>query len=103
MKCLAAAELGESDRSGRPVDFADGLSRRFARVVRHWLQRMGVSARELARRSGLHERTTRRIVNGEQSVNLEQAEALAEGMDMKASEVVALAENEGENLAEGRT
>lgn len=42
-------------------------------------------------------------MNGEQVVNLDQAEALAEGMDMKASEVVALAENEGENLGEGRT
>lgn len=80
-----------------------GLSRRFVGVVQGWLRRVGMSARELARRAGPQERTTRRIVNGEQVVNLDQAEALAEGMDMKASEVVALAENEGENLGEGRT
>lgn len=75
------------------------LSRAFARVVRGILDRTRTPLRALARRSGIPERTLHRVVKGEQKVSLDQAADIAEGLEMRTSEIVA----EAEGLAEGRT
>lgn len=80
------------------------LSQAFIRVVRRILRREGKTVRDLAKEVEMPERTVYEVLDGKQKVGLDQAADIAEnGLDMKASEVVELAENEGENLGEGRT
>lgn len=77
------------------------------------LRRAGLSTRALSKRSGLPERTTGRIVRGEQVINLNQASALASALGnrlgdminqvLEEHETVGSAEFESGNVAESAT
>lgn len=72
-------------------------------MVRRLMRRMGVSIRTLAHRAGLPERTTRRIAHAEQKVSLDQADDIADGLDVPLPEMVAASKGTATDDPDGPT
>lgn len=70
-----------------------GLQRAFAVELRRARTELGMSQEELADRAGLHRNYIGLIERGERSPTLVAIDSIARGMKMKASELIARAEN----------
>lgn len=83
---FAGRPLASADAQGRGAG-SGSLTLAVRQAIRDERAAQGISIRELARRSGIPERTVRRILDT-QAIHLDQADAIAKALGMRCSELI---------------